>query len=186
MAPPTTNARLRDIDPEQLSKDVDAAIRAHVFRLAFEVGLATTEAMPSNILYAVRDLAVYAKNGGVLDAAVQDYLTTICPAVWMRAADGMAYNTEEFDHTDPDLLRPDSWLHCLILVMRAALAREKLEQGLPVIPADVAVLASMAATAIRLLCKSGEIVARRDADGWEIVASEARRFLADKARRDAQ
>lgn len=185
MAPPTSNARLKDIDPERLGKDVDAAIRAHVFRLAFEVGLATTEAMPSNILYAVRDLAAYAKNGGSLDAAVQDYLTTICPTVWMRAADGMTYKTEEW-HTDPDLLDPKRWLHCLILVMRAALAREKLEQDLPVIPADVAVLASMAATAIRLLCKSGEIVARRDADGWAIEASEAQRFLAEKARRDAQ
>lgn len=183
MAPPTKFARLNQINPDQLGRDVADGVRAHVQRLAFDLGIATHDTGPCNLAISVADLARYAQVGAGLDAPVQEYLTSICPPVWTRAADAGTYDTRELDAADPDTLMPDRWLDQLVLVIRAALARESLAAEEPIGPAGLAVLSSMAAGAIRLACQDGKIPAERDASGWRILPDDARRWLADVARR---
>lgn len=169
--------RLSQIDPDKLAERVTAAVRDHVHRLCFDVGLSAREDGIDNLLHSVRDLTDYAVTGEGLDAPVAEYLISVAPPVWMRAADGAAYRTPEFDDADPSELRPGEWLDELVLVMRAALAREKLDQKLPLAPADLAVLASMAPGVIRGMLQRGEIVGERSEDGWTILPKDARALL---------
>ena len=180
MAPPTRYARLNAIDPEQLGQAVSSAVRGHVSRLAMDVGLSVREDGVDNLRLSVRDLAHYARTGQGMDASVEEYLISIAPPVWMRAYDPGAYQTPEFDAGDPDSLQPD-WRGQLVLVMRAAIAREKLDRKQPIAPAELAALASMAAAAVRLLCQKGEIVAERSEDGWTILPKDAKAFLKARA-----
>lgn len=177
MAPPTKYARLEKIDPEALANEVVGAVQDHVQRLAFELcGSSVVLDGPPQLLPAVRVLAHYARFGGPLDAPVQEYLISIAPPVWMRAADMNGYQTLEYDRADPDMLEP-TWLGSLILVMRGAIAREKLDNGEPLAAPELAILASMAGAAVRLLCSKGEIPAEKTDDGWVISANDAKTWL---------
>lgn len=176
MAPPTKYARLDSIDPEQLGKDVSAGVRAHIARLCFDVGQEARDAGPDNLALSVADLARYAQTGKGLDAPVEEYLTTIAPPVWTRAYDGSIYTTPEFDAPNPDSLEPDRWQDQLVLVMRAALAREKLDHKQPLSPAELAILASMAGNAVRLMCQQDKLEATNDG-GWKISAKVCKAFL---------
>lgn len=118
----------------------------------------------------------YAQGVEGLDAPVQEYLISIAPPVWTRAADSGSYETKEFDEADPDKLMPGEWFDELVLVMRAAVAREKLDQGEALSPAELAILASASAIAVRALCRDGEIRATNE-DGWKISADECRRYI---------
>ena len=177
MAPPTKFARLNQIDPEALAQSVHEAIERQITKLAFALsgdGLRLT-GIPQ-IKLSVTDLARYAQGVEGLDAPVQEYLISIAPPVWTRAADSGSYETKEFDEADPDKLLPGEWLDELVLVMRAAVAREKLDQGESLTPAELAILASASAIAVRALCRDGEIRATND-DGWKISAEECRRYI---------
>lgn len=180
MAPPTKFARLNQINPEALSQSVFDAIERQIFKLSFALcgDGARLTGIPQ-VKISLQDLATYAQSGTPLDAPVEEYLISICPAVWTRAADSGAYETREFDEANPDKLLPGVWLDELVLVLRSAVAREKLEQGASVSPAELAMLSSMAGDAVRDLCRRGEIAATNE-DGWEIEAEEAKRFLSTR------
>lgn len=177
MAPKTETPRLKDIYPEAFGTAVEDAVENHLFSLAFSLGMRAVADGISNLRYSARDLAAYAVEGARLDAPVEEYLISVCPPVWTRAADAGGYQTPEFDNANIDAL-PSGWLGELILVMRAALAREAIEQGQDVGPADLAALASISSTQARALLRSGEIVGGMIDDGWEVSAEEARRWLA--------
>ena len=178
MAPPNVYARLNKINPEQLGKEVSQAVRDHIHSLAFHVGMSAKEDGPDQIGFSVTNLAHYAVHGGKLDAPVEEYLLSIAPSVWMRAYERGHFTTPEFDSADPDTLDKDEWQGQLILVMRAALAREQFDLGRPLSPADVAILASMSAIAVRALCRDGKLDARMVDEAWEVDASVARAFIA--------
>lgn len=178
MAPPTKFARLNQINPEELGALVQKRVEEHVFNLALKIGLEIrgySTPIPQLAL-SLTDLANYAKLGAPLDAPVEEYLISVAPVVWLRAADGSFFETKEFDEASPDKLLPGEWLDELVLVMRAAVAREKLDQGESLTPAELAILASASAIAVRALCRDGEIRATND-DGWRIPAEECRRYI---------
>lgn len=177
MAPPNKFARLNQIDPESLGNKVQEHVEEHVASICLQLGIEWhNEPAVPQLVFSVKTLASYAMRGGYLDAPVEEYLISIAPPVWSRAADEGTFHTAEFDDADPDKLVPGNWLDELVLVMRSAIAREKLEQGESVSPAELAMLASMAGDAIRLLCSRGEIAATKDG-GWLIASEEAKRFL---------
>lgn len=176
MAPPTTVPRLKNIDPETFGLAVNEGVLAHLNRLAFALGVDARQTSIPNLQYSVRDLAAYAVKGERLDAPVEDYFVTICPPVWMRAADSGIYQTPEFDESNIDVLKP-GWLGELVLVMRAALARQSIEQGQDVGLADVAALASVSSMYTRNLMRTKDIKAKLVGDVWKISAKEARRWL---------
>lgn len=171
------SATLAGIDPAQLAKDVADAVIGHVHHIAFAVGMTCQPMGPCDLEFSVRVLAHYAIHGGKLDAPVQEYLISMLP-IWSRASDGPAVQTPEFD--DPDTVDAETWLGQLVLVMRAADGRERIEAGQDVGPAELAILGGVSSRHVRHLLRGGEIAGEDDGRRWSIPAEEARRWLATR------
>lgn len=175
--PRKANAPLYQIKPDELANEVTEALEAHLGSLAIALGKSVVDIGPSDLRHSVRVLAHYAINGGKLDSSVHEYMISMLP-IWSRASDGPCVQTPEFD--DVDKIDPTTWVGQLVLVMRAACGREAIQEGTPVLPADLAVLGGVSPQHVRLLIRKGEIVAQGDGGRWEIAADEAKRWLASR------
>lgn len=177
MARPTTAPRLASIDPAALAAAVTRGAQEHLTRLAFAWG--SPDAPPLDcwqLTHTVHSLASYAVAGARLDAPVQEYLISLLP-LWTYAAGGAGVETPEFDRAyggDLDSLDRD-WRGELVLVMVAAIGRERVAAGEPVTVAQLAALGSMSPDAVRLLGRKGELAL--SGDPLECDADEARRWL---------
>lgn len=163
--------KLNEIDGNALARDVLGDALARVGRILFAVAphssyvvtnsegrpLDTTSPSSSVAGEAVLALTRYAQTGAGLDAPVQEYCISLIP-VAPEALD---------DSGEPDPKTP------LGLVVTAAIARERISEGLPVSTSALAHLASVTPGYIRQLVANQELPATKN----EIAAKDAARWL---------
>lgn len=172
MAPPTTAPRLRDLDPTVVARQVAQQVLDHIVSLSMQlVSVHHIPQLPepeqTEIYRVVRVLAGYARGDHALDASVHEYLISLIP-LWQAP----------LGEVDVDLLAEEVDPRTdLGLVIRAALARERLAEGKTLRTGDLAALGGMAQPAVALLLRQGEIRGERGEDGWAVRANEARRWL---------
>jgi hypothetical protein len=172
MAPPTTAPRLRDLDPRAVALSVAQQALDHIVNLSMQ--LISVHTIPqlsepeyTEIYRVVRVLCGYARGDHALDSSVHEYLISLIP-LWQAPV----------GEVDVDLLAEETDLHTeLGLVIRGALAREKLAGSHALNTADLAALGGMAQPAVALLLRQGEIRGERSDEGWRVRAKEARRWL---------
>lgn len=171
MAPPSNKLRLADLEPEQVAEEVARQVIDHVWSTVL-MQLSPSaeirgigEPRATQIYSAVRDLAHYAIHGKQPPDDVHEHFISVLPLfstiVGTEASmDGLS------EEVDPET--------ALGLVIRAAVARQRIADNSELSSADIAALASLSATQVRLLMRSGEIPAREGA----VAAKAAQRFLA--------
>lgn len=176
MAPPSNKPRLSQLVPEQVAEDTAHRALEHVCNLTMSLLSPTAELRGSmkpretQIFETVRSLAHYAIHGRGLDADVHEYLVSLIP-LYTSVAGGDASVDGISDEADPETP--------LGLVICAALARERIDSNGSLHAVDIAALADLSATQVRLLMRTGEIPARENT----VTAKNAKRFL--QARRVA-
>lgn len=173
MARPANTPRLRDISPSALAREIAQKVLDHIVSQTMQlVGFDAVPALPepeqTEVYRVVRTLTGYARGEHALDAPVQEYLISLVPlylAVLGQAgeADGEGLETQ------------------LGVVIHAAQGREALgrKRG-SLTTVQLAALGGLAQRAVALLCRTGEIAAEQDDDGWRVTAAEARRWLAGR------
>lgn len=176
MAPRPSGPRLRDLDPERFAAGVRDAVAHHVWRLLMSLdGIGATEPLESTrstngVWLAAHQLALYALTGrGTEDAGgPAEYVQSVAEALYTRAGDAGTYDVPDLDE-DAD---PRTWPG---LVIRAALARERVMRGIEMISrADLAVLGSLDERQVRRLIDEGEIVGEQSG----VHPDHARQWLA--------
>lgn len=172
MAPRPSGPRLRDLDPARFARGVQRATCHHLTMRAFDLGI---EIPPigerSSLWLSAHQLALYALTGrGTEDAGgPMEYVQSVAEALYTRAGDAGTYDVPDLDE-DAD---PRTWPG---LVIRAALARERVMRGIEMISrADLAVLGSLDERQVRRLIDEGEIVGDNRAG---VHPDHARQWLA--------
>jgi hypothetical protein len=163
--------KLSEIDGQALARDTLQTALAQVDRILFGIApfssyvVTDLDGKPiraDNVAGSVAGDAVlslvrYAQTGVGLDAPVSEYCISLIP-VAPEALD---------DSGEPDLKTP------LGLVVTAAIARERIVDGLSVSTSSLGILASVTPGYIRQLVANGELPATRN----EIAATDAARWL---------
>lgn len=172
--------RLAELDPVAVAREVCGWIIEHVGRVIFHVGhpdvtWPTDGIEHTDLSLSVQELTRYAQSGPPHcgDATPGDYAQTVVEALWTAAYPG-AYEGADLDAAlgrgEPE--------HAIDVVLRAALARERLEHGargrMPV--AWLAALAGLPVQTLRTYQARGELAAT---DG-EVTCSDARRWLSGR------
>lgn len=181
MAPPTTALRLRDADPHTVALDTARQTLDHVTSLCISLSPIGEVRTPQidradlercELYLSTRRLAQYAVHGGELDAPVQEYLISLIPCYSAAVGSG----TAEIDGLVE--AQPET---ALGLVIAAAVAREAMDNGKSVTPAQLAVLAGIDRQRVLQLITSGDMPgAKQEPDGrrgWTIAARSARKWL---------
>lgn len=177
MAPPTDKPRLRDLDVARFADDVQAAAYHHLTMRAFDLGIELPAiGTRSSLWLSAHQLALYAREGrGCEDAGgPMGYVQSVAEALYTRAGDVGGYDVPDLA-ADTD---PDTWPG---LVIRAALARERVMRGIEEIgTADLAVLASLSQRQVSVLVREREIASVRGSNPARVRPDEARRWLASR------
>jgi hypothetical protein len=184
MAPPTTSLRLRDVDPHTVALDLCRQTLDHVQSILIPLSPVGTVATPGidvdqlqscELYLSTRRFAQYAVHGSELDAPVQEYLISLIPCYSAAVGSGTA-EVDGLTESQPDT--------ALGLVIAAAVAREALDQGQRVTPAQLAVLAGMDRSRVLQLITAGDMPgARQEREGrrgWTVSAKGARQWLASR------
>jgi hypothetical protein len=171
MARPANTPRLHDITPSGLAREIAQGALDHIVSqtmqlVSFDAIPALPDPEQTEVYRAVRMLAGYARGDHALDAPVQEYLISLAPLYLaplgqLGEADGEGLDT------------------ALGVVIQAAQGREALgrKRG-SLTTEELGALAGMSRRAVALLCRTGELTAEQDEDGWRVAAAEARRWLA--------
>jgi hypothetical protein len=184
---------LQLLTPEAVAEEVALAAFTHATKLVMALlspayaGLLSSQprrpaeelCRETEIYATVSSLAAYAIRGQPLDVSVHEYLVSLLP-LWSNT---VGAGVEDVDGLAADAEPTTS----LGLVICAARAREQLASNCPISAVQLAALAGLSATQIRLLGRNADL----EITGGEIDSKQARRWLAsrdvpgfgDKARR---
>lgn len=184
MPPVSTALRLRDIDPHTVALDTARQTLDHVTSLCISLSpvgevrtppISHEELANCELFMSTRRLAQYAVSGAELDAPVQEYLISLIPCYSAAIGNGTA---------DVDGLTESQPTTALSIVIAAAVAREALDQGKSITPAQLALLAGCERQRILQLIAAGDMPgARQEPDGrrgWTIAARSARKWLSSR------
>jgi hypothetical protein len=196
MAPPATNPRLNDIDPDTVALDLASLFLAKATMLVSGLlspayGLAPLltdqssedDLLRSTELYrALKRVSLYAVCGVELDAPLDDYIHRLLPLYLVlpqsREALGRPGSDDSSEEREPETQ--------FGVVIAAARAREKLAAGRGLATAELAVLASIGRRQVQHLIDAGEIKGRLSTKehregprggAWVVPAKEAARWL---------
>jgi hypothetical protein len=171
-------------DPHTVALDLCRQTIDHVQSLLIPLSPIGTVATPSidvdqlqscELYLSTRRLAQYAVNGGELDAPVQEYLISLIPCYSAAVGSG----TAEIDGLVE--AQPET---ALGLVIAAAVARDAMDNGKSVTPAQLAVLAGIDRQRVLQLITAGDMPgAKQEPDGrrgWTIAARSARKWLSSR------
>lgn len=178
MAPPTTKARLANIDPVNFGREVADRVVHHLARyvatlspgVRLEIDCGTNGLESSGVALSATDLCRWTQTGtGEHPDEARDSLQALCEALYVRPCDEGTYAVSDLDD-DAD---PTSDFGAVVV---AAACRLALLDGEAVTPRWLGALASVDAEHVRLLARRGELAL---VDG-EISAEEARRWLSGR------
>lgn len=167
--------KLSQCDPNIVADEVSDWIDAQMFRLGLAIGV-TDPIKPSHagdITFSARVLTIYAQTGKPPgDAPVSDYVQSVVEVLY-TAAHPDVYTSVHGDweaKTDPR--------HAIDCVVRAALARERLDGPIPepVPVAWLAALASLPVQTLRSYGSRGEI----EITNGDVEPEEAKRWLSGR------
>lgn len=171
MVRPTNAPRLAQIDPAKLAESIASEVLDHMHSLHVSLldmrhVLSLPPAEETEIYRVVRLVAGYAQGKHGLDAPVQEYLISLVP-LWSSVLD---------DDSSRGPLSIDTELG--VVVFAAEGRGELVGQRGALSTVQLAALGGMAADAVGLLCRRGEIKASNETGEWRVRAAEARRWLA--------
>jgi len=167
------------LSPDDIAAEVERRVVDHLHRLALDVGAEVcAEATLGTLRAEARALTVYAQRGlpvwdwtdsGMASAG----LLSVLAALYSRAAD------TDLDRTAIDVVDDLDPSDDLGLVLVAAAARIRLDQGAAVTARELAALTGLSAARVRQLISSGELRATNEKP-QRVPAEDARRWLASR------
>lgn len=178
MSRPHAGPRLAAIDGEALGEEAQrlAEDYLHTLAMRLSVDIRVEHRMP-RLKLAVQMLTSYAQGHQDLDAPVEEYLKSVCEALWIRPIDQSEYKTPELDAVtrgDLDELK-DDFVGRLCVVMVAALGREAMARGERVSVAQLAALLGYTARYVTMLGHERKI--KLSGNPLTCSAAEAKRLL---------
>ena len=164
--------QLSDLDPEAVADEVCDWIAGHIGSLTMHQLEGVGDAVLLHHRHAVLELTRYAQHGPPHcgDARPADYVQSVVEALYTSA------HPDVYGSVEIAAARSDDPERAIDVVIRAALARDRIEIGHRVPVGWLATLAGVSGRRLRNLQALGEIKAR---DG-EVTAREARRWLSGR------
>lgn len=158
MAPPSKTPRLARLDPAKFASTTLSEVKARAASLGLRI------ASPAALRDDLETLVRYAQ--GTLP------LTPTEAREVARRVAGPVYLGSEEELSEPDALR-DDWRGRVDIVFRAVACRNRIADGLRIIPGDLAAASSMSAAGVRKAMKVGAL----SSEHGVIEAAEAQRWL---------
>lgn len=164
---PVTN-KLSDLTPDSVALEITDWVNAHLMSLCFAAGIVEPVVVPGGSLaHEVRELTHYAQTGEI-DGSPQGRLQTVVDALYSTA------HPDASSAVDPaDATGKGEPTRAIDVVIRAALARQAIDDGERVPLSWLAALGGLSVASLRSYAARGELATV----GPEVRAKDARRWL---------